>query len=157
MSPSKDDVQAMVSALMSVAAGIERAKREGKAATLALLYVLAERAPIRPSDLSLELGAHPSSVTRQVQALEAEGQVVMTADPDDGRSCFISLTDAGREEMHRLTQIGLARFAAFVADWEADDVRKLAHLLARLQTSMAEVNRRQPPPGGSWRERKERR
>jgi DNA-binding MarR family transcriptional regulator len=146
----------MVSALMSVVTGIERAKREGKAATLSLLYVLAEREPIRPSDLSRELGAHSSSVTRQVQALEADGHVAVTADPDDGRSCFISLTDAGREEMHRLTEIGMARFAVFVADWDGEDVRMLARLLTRLQASMTEVGRRQPPPGGNWRGRKDR-
>jgi DNA-binding MarR family transcriptional regulator len=157
MNPTMDDVQAMVSALMSVVAGIERAKREGKAATLALLYVLADREPIRPSDLSVELGAHPSSVTRQVQALEADGLVAVTADPDDGRSCFVSLTDAGREEMRRLTEIGLARFAAFVEDWDGGDVRMLARLLARLKASMSEVGRQQQPSGGSWRGRKERR
>ena len=79
--PSTRTAQAMVSTLMSVVAGIERAKREGKAATLALLYMLAEREPIRPSDLSLELGAHPSSVTRQVQALEADGYALEPAPP----------------------------------------------------------------------------
>lgn len=156
MKPSPEDVQGMVSALMGVVTSIERAKRQGKAATLALLYVLAERGPIRPSELSVEVGAHPSSVTRQVQALEVEGLVVVTADPEDGRSCFISLTDAGREEMHRLTQIGLERFGAFVADWDGEDVRRLAHLLMRLLNGMIEEGRRQPPPGGSWRGRKDR-
>lgn len=154
MKPTMSDVQEMVSALMSVVSGVERAKREGKAGTLALLYVVAAREPVRPSELSIELGVHPSSVTRQVQALEAAGHIAVAADPEDGRSCFVSLTAAGREEINRLTQIGLARFALFVADWEAEEVRTLARLLTKLETSKAQAHKQELRPGGRrWQKR----
>jgi DNA-binding MarR family transcriptional regulator len=155
MKPAKEDVRAMVGALMNVVSGIERAKREGKAGTLALLYVVAARQPVRPSELSAELGLHPSSVTRQVQALAAEGHVELTADPGDRRSCFISLTNAGREELERLESFGLDRFAAFVAAWDAEEVRALAGLLAKLEHSQAAVNRREPRAGGRAWQKKE--
>jgi DNA-binding MarR family transcriptional regulator len=155
MKPTLDDVREMVSALMNVASGLERAKREGKASTLALLYALAARERARPSELSIELGLHQSSITRQVQALEAAGQVDVAADPDDRRSFFVSLTDAGREEIDRLTEVGIGRFATFVAAWDADEVRTLARLLVKLEDSKAQIARNDSRPGGRrWQERK---
>ena len=38
------------------------------------------------------------------------------ANDGDGRSCLVSLTDEGRHELVRLREIGLDRFALFVAD-----------------------------------------
>lgn len=157
MKPSRDEVTWMVGALMTVVRGVERAKRRGKAATLALLYAVAEREPVRPSELSVELGVHQSSVTRQVQALEAEGQVSVAADPQDGRSCVISLTPAGRKEVARLTEVGLDRFSAFVADWDPAEVRELARLLSKLTAGQVEVAAREARPAGPrWREKKAR-
>jgi DNA-binding MarR family transcriptional regulator len=154
MKPMSHDVEEMVSALMTVVNGIERAKREGKAATLTLLYALAPHQRVHPSELSVELGVHQSSVTRQVQVLEAAGYVDVVADPEDGRSCFLSVTDAGREEIRRLTEVGLARFSAFVAEWDAEEVRTLARLLSKLSASTAAVNQREPRPDGRrWQQR----
>ena len=148
MKPSRDDVQQMVAALMTLMGGIERARRQGDASTLAVLKVLAMRGSARPSDIAVDLGVHQSTITRQVQTLETGGYVDVTADPVDRRSCFITLTDAGREEVGRLTEIGLSRFAAFVADWDAEEVRTLGRLLAKLERSKAEVNQREPRPDG---------
>ncbi|HEY3268136.1 MAG TPA: MarR family transcriptional regulator [Armatimonadota bacterium] len=149
------DVENMVGALMSVVSGIERAKRHGSANTLATLYILQARQRARPSEISLDLGVHASSVTRQIRGLEAAGHVEIVADPADGRSCFVSLTDSGRDEIARLTQIGLARFALFVDDWEAEDVRTFARLLSKFEHSKAEVGKRQMPHGGRRWQRKE--
>ncbi len=141
---------------MAVVSGIERAKRQGQASTLATLYLIAAREQARPSDLSLELGVHQSSITRQVQALEAASQVRITADPSDGRSCIVSVTDLGREEIRRLTEVGLGRFALFVEGWQAEEVRTLARLLTKLETSKAEVRTREKQPAGRrWQKKKE--
>src|SRR5437868_5344007 len=96
--PLMDDVSEMVGALMSVVSGIERAKRQGPANTLAFLYLIASREQVRPSELGQELGLHQSSATRQVQALETVGYVQVAADPEDGRSCLVSITETGRAE-----------------------------------------------------------
>jgi DNA-binding MarR family transcriptional regulator len=65
--------------------------------------------------------------------------VAVVANQEDRRSCHITLTEAGRDEMNRLTQIGLDRFATFVADWDAQEVQTLARLLLKLEASKAEV------------------
>ena len=66
---------------------------------------------------------------------------------------WLALTRAGRDEMRPLQQVGLDRFALFVAHWEPGEVRTLAALLEELRTSIAAVaEREQSPPGR--RERK---
>ena len=46
---------------------------------------------------------------------------------------LVSLTAAGDEEVRRLRDIGLERFAKFVADWEPDEVRTFTALLQKLE------------------------
>jgi len=152
MAPQKKDVQEMVAALMAVVGSIQRAQRQGDAATLSVLRIAATSGRARPSDIANELGVHQSTVTRQVRGLQDAGYVEISADPDDGRSCFISLTGTGCQELKRLAEFGLSRFALFVADWDAEEVRILGRLLAKLEASKAEVAKRErPSPGRGWR------
>jgi DNA-binding MarR family transcriptional regulator len=60
-----------------------------------VLQVLDRRGAIRQSSLADELGHAPRSVTQSVEALEREGLVERTADPQDGRSKLVSLTPDG--------------------------------------------------------------
>jgi hypothetical protein len=53
--------------------------------------------------------------------------------------------------MRRLQQVGLDRFALFVADWEPGEVQTLAALLEKLRTSMAAVAEREQSPVGRER------
>src|SRR5450755_2045799 len=162
MSPSRDDVQSMVAALFTLAAGLDRARRQRKdAGALSLLQVIAGREGIRPSEIAELQLVHPSLVTRQVRELEDAGYAQVTGDPADGRSWLVALTPAGQDEMRRLQQVGLDRFALFVADWEPGEVRALTALLDKLRTSMATVSEREqrPParrerPGGAGRRRR---
>jgi DNA-binding MarR family transcriptional regulator len=154
MAPSKAEVHAMVAALFTLSAGIQRARRERKAAgTLSLLQLIAGRPAIRPSELADLQGVHPSLVTRQVRELEDAGHVRVAADPADGRSCLVTMTPAGAGELQRLTQIGLDRFGLFVADWRPAEVRMLTALLDKLRCSMADVaahEQEQRPAGRRW-------
>jgi DNA-binding MarR family transcriptional regulator len=150
--PTRQDVEQLVAALFAVTSGLERARRQiPDAAALSVLQVLAwaERQQpaqqVRPKDIATALGVHRSAVTHQLQALEETGQVTLTVDPADRRSWFVALTDAGRAELDRLTTIGMDRFALFVADWDAEEVRTLTRLLVKFEASKAQVGRRSPP------------
>jgi DNA-binding MarR family transcriptional regulator len=143
----------MVAALFTVNAGIERAQRQRKgASTLRLLQVIAGHEGIRPSDIAELQQVHPSLVTRQVRELEDAGFVTVMADPADRRSCLVTLEPGGADELRRLEEFGLKRFALFVKDWEPDEVRTLAALLWKLQASMATVSAREQRParGRRW-------
>ncbi|CAN5867854.1 hypothetical protein BH10CHL1_BH10CHL1_50470 [soil metagenome] len=149
MSPTHDDVQQMVQALFTVAGGLERARKRIPAASrLAVLQLIAAQDKIRPTTIATELGLHQSTITRHIRALEEAGQVILMIDANDRRACTITLTAAGRAEVERLTQIGLDRFAAFVASWEADEVRTLTHLLVKFEESKAKVASQAPRPRG---------
>jgi DNA-binding MarR family transcriptional regulator len=149
---NRDDVRAMVTALFVTNAALDRARRQKKgASTLSLLQVVAATPGIRPSEIASAQDVHPSQVTRQVRELESLGLVQVTADPADKRSCRVTLTAAGSDELQSLTEEGLDRFALFVADWEPEEVRMLTSLLQKLEESKAAaVARQRPPPGRRW-------
>ncbi|MGO8864728.1 MAG: MarR family winged helix-turn-helix transcriptional regulator [Acidimicrobiales bacterium] len=140
MKPSRDDVRSMVAALFTTNAALDRARRQKRGATiLSLLQVVAATPGMRPSQIAGAQNVHPSQVTRQVRELEDLGLVQVEADPDDKRSCRVSLTSSGLAELGRLTEEGLDRFALFVAEWEAEEVRMLTSLLQKLEESKATV------------------
>ena len=148
MAPDGSDVQSMVIALFTLIGSMDRAARQSAGASkLSLLQAVATRDAIRPSEIADLQQVHPSLVTRQVRDLEDKGYVQVTADPADGRSCLVTLTPAGADEMARLRQVGVDRFATFVANWEPEEVRTLTALLEKLQSSKTATATQQPRPG----------
>jgi DNA-binding MarR family transcriptional regulator len=134
MVPSRADVERMVIALFTVNAGLDRARRESPGAgRLSVLQALATPEGRRPSEIAHSLHVSPSLVTRHVQEVEGDGLVAVTRDPADHRSCLVALTGRGYEEMRRLQEVGVARFASFVAGWDSSDVVNLTRLLERLE------------------------
>jgi hypothetical protein len=63
---------------------------------------------------------------------------------------------AGCDEMRRLREIGLDRFAMFVADWQPGEVQQLTALLERLTASMAGVAEREAQAARTERGRRSR-
>ena len=151
---SRDDVRAMVTALFVTNAALDRARRQKKGASiLSLLQVVAASPGIRPSEIASAQDVHPSQVTRQVRELESLGLAQVTADTADRRSCRVTLTSAGSDELQVLTEEGLDRFALFVADWSTGDVRMLTTLLDKLRNSITAVaaqEQEQRPAGRRW-------
>lgn len=142
--PNREDVERLVAALFQVNAGLERGKqRNAQASALTLLQVVAFMPGASPTELARAVSLHQSSITRQVSQLEEAGYVTVAVNPRDRRSCKVTLTEAGHAELIRLFEIGMSRFATFVADWDAEDVRAFTHLLMKFETSKAEVSRRE--------------
>lgn len=98
------------------------------------------RGEVRPTAIAEELDVNPSSVTRQVAALEEEGLVESLLDPSDARARLVRLTDAGAAQLERWAKRGVDTFAEVVADWPAEDLRQLATLLNRLREDWAVRN-----------------
>ncbi|NUP19542.1 MAG: MarR family transcriptional regulator [Streptomyces sp.] len=145
MRPSENDVQQMVTALLQLSDGIERARRQRPGAgLLRTLQLLAAKEPARTSDLAQELGVHQSSVTRQIQTLVSQGLVRATTDQNDRRASPITITEDGRRELARLEAVGRSRWMQFTADWDAEEVRTLERLVTKLRASIADVNARAP-------------
>lgn len=97
-----------------------------------ILDTLHQRMPLPLGELAAELDVNPSSISRTIQALEKEGLVTMTANPNDGRSSFAALTDTGMNEWQRFHTAGLAVTAQVLHQWSDKDIEELARLLGRL-------------------------
>jgi DNA-binding MarR family transcriptional regulator len=96
--------------------------------------------PVRLTDLALALGLDPSSVSRQVTALERAGLVARERDPSDLRAQRLVVTREGTEAVTSLRAARAAALATLTPGWTADDLDDLTHRLARLNTDL-EANR----------------
>ena len=149
MAANEDDLETVLFTLNRIGDNLRRVRGKVIDPTKqAILQQAATKGQVRPSEIAAELSVHQSSITRQTRALEDAGTVAVTADPADRRSCLISLTDQGRNEVRDLVKTGIDRFATFVADWSEEDFHTLAVLLTRLEESAAAVKAKERGPGG---------
>jgi DNA-binding MarR family transcriptional regulator len=118
-------------------------------ARVSVLSAVAGEGPLRPREVGKRLGMAASSVTRHVQALEDAGQLTVEPDPEDHRTCFLEVTEAGRAELASLRAVGGTVLGEVVADWSQKDITTLSGLLQRLVADWAEHGeqaRRKPAP-----------
>jgi DNA-binding MarR family transcriptional regulator len=103
-----------------------------KALTLsqfALLEVLSTREQARVADLAAEAGVTPPTVTRILDALERRGVIRRERAAADRRAVSVTLTDSGRELLHRQQRWINDRRRAFVRSLPDDQQALLAPLL----------------------------
>ncbi|GAA1983755.1 MarR family winged helix-turn-helix transcriptional regulator [Amycolatopsis minnesotensis] len=149
MRPSNEDLERIVYPLTRIAEGMRRAQaRNFDPTKIAILREAGIKGQVRPSEIASGLELHQSSIARSTRVLEDAGHVKVDPDPDDRRSCLISLTEAGWDEVRRLTALGLDRFAEFLESWDAEEVRRFGSLLTKFEESVAEVKARESTPGG---------
>lgn len=155
MASTEDDADRVLFALVRVMDAIRRGQaRVIDPTRQALMQAAATHGPIRPSELARDVNLAQSSVTRQVRALEDDGFVVVEPDPDDGRSCLVSLSPQGWAEARRLTEMGRSRMQQTFAGWAATDVATLADLLERMEASGRQARERaRPASGRRWQRR----
>ena len=104
------------------------------AARLSALSVLVFGGPRTLGELAAAEHVRPATMTRIVQALEAEGLVARESDPDDGRVTRLHATAKGERVLWRGREQRVARLADLLARLSADEVahvRKAADLVER--------------------------
>lgn len=95
--------------------------------------------PPRPADLARDLGCSRATMTRLLAALEREGLVVRRADPDDGRSHRVALSNASARVLRELRPLHERRLRALVWHLDPDDRRDLVRLAERLRAGLARM------------------
>jgi DNA-binding MarR family transcriptional regulator len=104
--------------------GLERA-------TFLLLVHLVKGGPRRLGALAEAVHSDASTVSRQAAALVKLGLAERQADPDDGRASLLAATEAGvrvfQDKRRRRNELS----AQLLADWTAEDRRRLRELLVR--------------------------
>lgn len=84
-------------------------------AQVELLQVLGEHSPARISDLATRQRLAPSTVSGLIGQMINAGLVIREVDPADRRASVVTLTDAGREQLHAWTAAHERRLDAALA------------------------------------------
>jgi DNA-binding MarR family transcriptional regulator len=90
----------------------------------------------RLSSLAQAFGLDPSTITRQVQALEANGLVRREVDPTDRRASLLDLSEEGRKRLTETRERRRARLQEVLDDWSAQDLDDFGRLLERFNGSI---------------------
>ncbi|MEX1218454.1 MAG: MarR family transcriptional regulator [Acidimicrobiales bacterium] len=108
-------------------------------AAVAVLGKVIDDGPMRMSDLADAVRTHPAALTRQVQALEAEGYVERSTDPQDGRASVVSVTAAGRNAHRRIEAANDELMAEQLDSWSPEELKLLVEQLDRLVSDLRAV------------------
>lgn len=131
-----EDVEVAVAALRLARLywGVRSRVTTGDESDLSETFVLVRLAtdgPQRAAELSIAMGADPSTVSRQVAGLVRAGLVERRADPEDGRASILHPTEAGlarvREHRRRRGQA----IEPILRDWSDHDRSTFVRLLNR--------------------------
>ncbi|MFE7797485.1 MarR family winged helix-turn-helix transcriptional regulator [Nocardia sp. NPDC057440] len=100
----------------------------------ALRIIARDSEPLRMAGLAERLDIVPRSATTVVDALESAGLVARAHDPSNRRSTLVTLTDAGRAALSRMSAARRAAAEELFSALSPDERETLRHLLATLDT-----------------------
>ncbi len=115
---------------------LETAGVRSEVAGVAVLGRIELLGPVRLTDLAHALGLDPSSVSRQVTALERSGWVAREKDPSDQRAQRLRLTDKGSDVVATLRRARAAALERLTPGWSTQDIDDLTGRVARLNTDI---------------------
>jgi DNA-binding MarR family transcriptional regulator len=113
-----------------------RAEGELERSAYLVLGVLTAGGATSVNAIAEALRLDPSTVTRQVLAMEQGGYVTRAADPADGRVTVVSATEAGRVAHDRTRAVRAQVYGEVLAAWPEGDRADLARLLTRLNVDI---------------------
>jgi DNA-binding MarR family transcriptional regulator len=103
---------------------------------LGVLRLVQRSGPVAVSEVARRLEVDLSNASRQLRALEDQGLVTRTVDPDDRRVARVALTASGRRVLERARAVALNDYAVALDDWSARDRAQLADLLDRFRRAL---------------------
>ena len=87
---------------------------------------------LRQKDLGEEIGINPSSLSEQIDRLEADRYLVRRANPDDKRSTLIFLTEKGKARAYEVQDQRRETAERFCAKLTQEEQETLIQLLDKL-------------------------
>jgi DNA-binding MarR family transcriptional regulator len=105
-------------------------------ASYAVLFRLEVEGPARLSDLAQRVGVDISTLSRQVHHLEAAGLVGRSVMEEDRRAALLSVTDEGRDFVHRIRAAKRAAITEMLEHWTPEERAELGRVLGRLANEM---------------------
>ena len=104
-----------------------------------ILCRLVDDGPLRLGILAQAFGLDPSTITRQVQALEHAGLVERRPDPSDRRASLLEVTDHGRQVLVTTREHRRRWLQAALGDWDSHDHEEFGRLLEKFNLSIDKV------------------
>ncbi|MEX2626113.1 MAG: MarR family transcriptional regulator, partial [Ilumatobacteraceae bacterium] len=104
-----------------------------------LLRSVSRHGPIALSNLAARMGLDQSTVSRQIQALEASDLIERSPDPDDRRSSLISLSTEGDRLLERVREVARHDYDAALAGWTDDERATFAAMLDRFRRALVDA------------------
>ena len=98
---------------------------------------IADSGPQRLSALAQVFGLDPSTITRQVQALESTGLLRRSPDPQDRRASLLDLTASGHDVLGSTRRLRVERLRDAVAHWSEEERHTFGRLLEDFNASVA--------------------
>ncbi len=98
------------------------------------------------TDLASRLGMSPSTTTRAVDRLEAQGLVVRLPDRDDRRSVKVELSPAGSDRLAELDDQTEALLCGVLEAFTTDEIEAMTRSLDQFAAALAEWSSIQDPP-----------
>jgi DNA-binding MarR family transcriptional regulator len=102
-----------------------------------LLFPVAHHGPLRTTALAELVHTDPSTTSRQVAELVAEGLVERQDDPADRRACLIATTAAGRAAVGAMRAQRAHLFAEALSDWAPEEISTFTADLRRFREALA--------------------
>jgi DNA-binding MarR family transcriptional regulator len=101
-----------------------------------ILCQLADEGPQRLGTLASTFGLDPSTITRQVKALEDAGLAARTTDTTDRRASILDLTPDGRQILDTTRQHRRARMESVTDDWTYEERVEFGRLLEKFNAAV---------------------
>lgn len=101
-----------------------------------ILCQLADEGPQRLGALATTFGLDPSTITRQVRALEDAGLAARTTDATDRRASILDLTPEGRGILDRTRAHRREALKKAMHDWTDDERVEFGRLLAKFNVAV---------------------
>lgn len=101
-----------------------------------IMCKLADEGPQRLGALATTFGLDPSTITRQVQALEEMGLAERSTDASDRRASILDLSPTGREVLEETRAHRRARLQLALSEWPEGDLLDFARLLGEFNSSL---------------------
>lgn len=103
---------------------------------------LADEGPQRLGSLAQAFGLDPSTITRQVQALEGAGLAQRATDSADRRASILDLSPEGHEVLSRTREHRRARLEAALGDWSPEEKQEFGRLLEKFNVCVESLAER---------------
>jgi len=123
---------------------LDKPRGELEWSALLLAKVLVIQGPLRAGMLAELVQSDPSTVSRQVAQLVADGFVQRKTDPVDGRACMLGATAKAHRVVDEHRKIRDAHYSGMLEHWSEQDRDQFAALLARSWPTSSLWRRRSP-------------